>query len=426
MKDSSSSAADDKPRRKAPRGEARGSPGIRHAETSAASTLDARALLHELRTRHVELDLQNEELRRVELELAAAADNYAEIYDFAPVGYLLLDRLGRVGKANLAAARLLGTERHRILQARLASFMNLDHADRLQRYLSQVFSEGHATCDLQLVRADGKVREMRLVSWVPAGNQQSSCWNIISDVTELKEAQEVIRRSERLASLGSLIAGIAHEINNPLWMISLQATLALSALDKPRSKATVAACLREIQGLVERGAQIVESVLRSSKQDVSRKWPGSLVDVLMRARDFTRSRADKNGVTIEVGTANGLSPVLMNPTEMEQVFINLLNNAIDASNRGGRVRLRAEASESTVNISVQDQGCGMSTEEVQRMFDPFFSLKRAKGGTGLGLSVTHAIVLAHHGTISVVSQPARGTTVKVELPLAIQADEEPG
>ena len=131
-------------------------------------------------------------------------------------------------------------------------------------------------------------------------------------------------------------------------------------------------------------------------------------------------------MTIEVGTSDGLPPVLMNATEMEQVFINLLNNAIDASNRGGRVRLRVEACKSAVNVKVQDDGCGMSPEEVQRMFDPFFSRKRAKGGTGLGLSVTHAIVMAHHGTISVISQPGRGTTVKVELPLAIQVDEEPG
>jgi PAS domain S-box-containing protein len=426
VKDSSSSAADDKPRRKAPRDAVGRSPGIRQDATVTPSTQDVRALVHELRTRHAQFDLQSEEVRRIQLELAAARDSYAEIYDFAPVGYLALDRSGRVGQANLAAARMIGVERRRLLHARLASLMNPGHAECLRRHLGQVFSEGHAASDLQLVRADGKVREMRLVSWIPAGDQRNTCWNIVSDITELKEAQEVIRRSERLASLGTLIAGIAHEINNPLWMISLQTALALSALDKPRSKATVAAGLREIQGLVERAAHIVESVLRSSKKDASRKWPSSLVEVLMRARDFTRLRADKNGVIVAVDASAGLPQLLMNPTEMEQVFINLLNNAIDASNRGGRIRLRAEASESTVNVSVQDQGCGMSSEEVQRMFDPFFTRTRGKGGTGLGLSVTHAIVQAHHGTISVVSQPGRGTTVKVELPLAIQADEEPG
>lgn len=234
---------------------------------------------------------------------------------------------------------------------------------------------------------------------------------------ELTESRDHVRRCERLASLGTLAAGIAHEINNPLWMIELQTEVALAAQDKPDCEQRQAACLWEIKALVKRGGKIVESVLRFAKQDVSQRWPFLLNDVLGRARDYTRAMAERKAVTVTLELSSKLPKVAVNPTEMEQVFVNLLANAVEACGQNGRVHVLSESSPSCVTVRVQDNGCGMSQEDLDSIFDPFFTKHRKSGHTGLGLSVVHGIVEDHEGKINVHSEPGRGTTFTVSLPL---------
>jgi len=234
---------------------------------------------------------------------------------------------------------------------------------------------------------------------------------------ELTESRDRARRCERLASLGTLAAGIAHEMNNPLWMIELQTEVALAAKDEPDREQRQTTCLWEIKALVKRGGKIVESVLRFANQDASQRWPYSLNDVLRRARDYTRVVAEKKAVTVVIELSDELPKIAVNPTEMEQVFVNLLTNAIEACKRGGSVHVLSGRNDAFVTVQVQDSGCGMSQQELGSIFDPFFTKHRNKGHAGLGLSVVHGIIEDHEGKITVRSQPGQGTTFTVSLPV---------
>ena len=167
---------------------------------------------------------------------------------------------------------------------------------------------------------------------------------------ELTETRDRVQRSERLASLGTLAAGIAHEINNPLCMIELQTEVALAANDKPDGRQKVATSLGEIKELVKRGDRIVKSVLRFAKQDASEKWSYSLNDALGRARDYTRAMAEKKDVSVTLKLSSKLPKIAANATEMEQVFVNLLSNAIEACERGGNVHVSSGGSDSLVTV----------------------------------------------------------------------------
>lgn len=390
------------------------------ADETSRTPADVHALVHELQLYQSYLEIlesQLEKLNRREPGSCAPCGGFSELYDLAPLGYLTLSKCGHIRQANLCAANLLGVKREQLIATSLLQYIKDDHGDRLQEHLSQVYQDGAATCDVNLVKQCGNTCEARLMSRRLDDRQRDECWTVVSDVSELKLAQRNARRSERLASLGTLTAGIAHEINNPLWMISLQADTALNALKNPNGQAIVAKCLREIQNLVGRGGRIVNRVQQFSREDVSRKWCTSLRDVLLRARDFSLPRAKRSRVSIEVELSADLPAIAINPFDMEHVFVNLLANAIDASGRDATIRVSAQCGSRSIEVAVKDQGRGMSDDEIHHMFDPFFTTKRGRGGTGLGLSVVHSIVEEHGGSIDVTSQVGQGSVITVRLPL---------
>jgi two-component system, NtrC family, sensor kinase len=258
----------------------------------------------------------------------------------------------------------------------------------------------------------------------------------------LRETQAALVQTEKLASLGRLAAGVAHEINNPiayvtnnLVVIRRDTQAALAALDAHRrGDAAEAARLEEeadIGYLRENFARTCDKTLEGLQR---------VRDIVRNLRDFARldeaefKEADLNAAlksTIEIvlhqvkeksirleTEYNPLPPVLCHPGKINQVFLNLLVNAIQACNRGGVVatRTRAEPGGGVV-VEVQDNGCGISPEFRSRLFEPFFTTKPVGQGTGLGLSVSFGIVRDHGGAIEVDSEVGRGSTFRVRLPL---------
>ncbi len=230
---------------------------------------------------------------------------------------------------------------------------------------------------------------------------------------ELEAASEAYRKTERLASIGTLAAGIAHEINNPLGSILMAADSALYSLDNSED---VEEALRSIKADAKRAGSIVKTVLQFSRQEESHKRPHALGDIARRARDLTRGYAETNEVAVELTIASELPKVVINPTEIEQVLVNIINNAIEASDPGQTITLRITADDSNVRAVLEDRGRGIKPEEIDRVFDPFYTTRHNIGGTGLGLSLTHSIVHQHGGSIDVDSVPGEGTRVTVSLP----------
>ncbi len=230
---------------------------------------------------------------------------------------------------------------------------------------------------------------------------------------ELEESREQLRLSERLASLGTLAAGVAHEINNPVGMILLTAQNALRAVSDP---AVVERALREIEGHSHRCGRIVKSLLQFARQEPNDRWAEDLNRLVARAVDLTRRYADEHGAVVTTRCPPGLPAVTVNPLEIEQVFVNLIRNAVEAGDEGVRVLVATEKTPAGVRAIVQDNGRGMTHEQRKRVFDPFYTTRRHKGGAGLGMSIVHGIIAAHGGTIDVESELGYGTLVTIELP----------
>ena len=232
---------------------------------------------------------------------------------------------------------------------------------------------------------------------------------------ELEDSRRQLRRSERLASIGTLASGIAHEINNPLGMMLLTADAALDCDNDPE---TTKKSLNQIRADVKRCARVVQSVLRFAREQPSEKSPVQINEVVRDAMEITREYARRHGVTVTEYLAESLLPITGNATELEQVFVNLIYNAVHAYQAGGSVQIETSAEGQRVRAEVRDDGCGMTKDQVERAFDPFYTTRITEGGTGLGLSTCHGIVTEHGGTIDIESREGRGTRMIVEFPVA--------
>jgi signal transduction histidine kinase len=233
--------------------------------------------------------------------------------------------------------------------------------------------------------------------------------------TTARHASEArLHRTERLAALGTLAAGIAHEINNPAASILSTAEMVRATLDD-FDRTLLDESLAAIAAEAQRCGQIVRSVLRFAREEPAERTPQLLFPVLQRATELLRGEVALAGATIHVDCTATPAPVAIVASEILQVVLNVTTNALRAGAR--TVTLRTAARPGTLALLVEDDGRGMTEAERARVFDPFFTTTRARGGTGLGLSVCHSILTQHGGTIELQSTVGVGTTVIIELPL---------
>ncbi|MFM7291914.1 MAG: sensor histidine kinase [Planctomycetia bacterium] len=237
--------------------------------------------------------------------------------------------------------------------------------------------------------------------------------------------REVIR-SEQLASVGFLAAGVAHEINNPLASIamcaeSLESRLESLAADDAEAQ-IVKRYLELIQNEAFRCKGITEKLLDFSRLGEVRRQATALVALVADVADMLRHVGRFAGRSIEIDEGPDVL-VMVNPQEIKQVVLNLLVNALDSIEEAGHVRVGVRRSGSQALLSITDDGCGMTEEVLEHLFEPFFTRRRSGQGTGLGLSIVHRIVADHGGRIEATSAGAgQGSTFRVTLPLAVVAD----
>ncbi len=235
-------------------------------------------------------------------------------------------------------------------------------------------------------------------------------------IHEVFEHREEMLQSERLASLGTMLAGIAHEINNPLSNISTSAEL-LREENEERGPADRRELIDQIVSQTDRATDIIRTVLDFSREPRLELRPTNLLATLRASVILVRGDMPAH-VSVDVDVPPEIE-ITADKTRLQQAFINLMTNAIDAvhrSGREGRILVSARQAEGGVEITFRDSGTGMPKHVVDRIFDPFFSTKDVGHGTGLGLYLTHQIVEQHGGTIRVESTEGAGTTVAIKLP----------
>jgi signal transduction histidine kinase len=243
------------------------------------------------------------------------------------------------------------------------------------------------------------------------------------DIAERRRAEEVVRRSERLASIGTLAAGIAHEINNSIQSVLMAAEYALRDTQRPDAHATMEKALGDIVENARRCGQIVRSVLQFARESQLETWPNDLTEVVKCAMDWMRRDARWHRLRVETRLADEPLMVQVNPVQMEHVLVNVMKNAIASGAPCSRVVVSTRRMPRFARVRIEDDGPGMRQEDRRRAFDPFFTTRRERGGTGLGLSLAHGIVSQHAGKIQIESAAGRGTSVCIDLPFPREAPQ---
>jgi two-component system NtrC family sensor kinase len=237
---------------------------------------------------------------------------------------------------------------------------------------------------------------------------------------QLKEqAARKVMESERLALIGQLAAGVAHEINNPLTGIVTYSQL---LLEKNPGEGSTRSSLQKIVTQANRCRKIVRGLLDFSRQSKPDERPCNVNTVLQECIALVANQALFQNIEIVRHLGEALPLVPMDPSQMQQVFMNLILNAAEATPADGRLTLttRVDASGRFVEFEFADTGCGIQSADLERIFDPFFTTKGERRGTGLGLAISYGIVKEHRGTIAVESTVGKGTTFVVRLPLSLE------
>jgi two-component system sensor histidine kinase HydH len=239
---------------------------------------------------------------------------------------------------------------------------------------------------------------------------------LLTDLTAVRKLQEEVRRKDRLAAIGQLTAGIAHEIRNPLAAIEGFSELLIRRIQDDRARVLLDEIVQEVRHL----NRIVGDFLTFAREPQLHFEPtdvGALIDGTLSLLLSTHPQA----ITLKWTLPSQRSPVVLDPNEFRRAFVNIVRNALEAMSSGGTLEVTAELAEDWLTVTVRDSGSGIPEHVRERIFTPFFTTKDQ--GTGLGLAIAHKIVEGHHGVIEVDTAPGTGAAFTIRIPLERVAHE---
>ena len=307
------------------------------------------------------------------------------------------------------------------------TFGDRTHPDE-RKAVVEVFDEllsgerNFASIELRVRHKEGEWRRLRC-NFSPLVDPNGKIEGVVisgRDITEVKRLEEQLIQAEKLAAMGQMLAGVAHELNNPLTAI-----LGASELLRDRAGAdeNTRRQLEMTHRQARRAARIVQNLLEFSRPASAQKRALDLNAVVDRTLQLHEHSLRRNSIQVDFHPSPGLPPTMGDANQLIQVFLNLISNAEQAIRQvhpSGRIQIRLGKFSSRVFATIQDDGAGIPAEVLPKIFDPFFTTKRPGGGTGLGLSICMSIVREHGGDIEVESLPAGGAAFTVFLPMAEQ------
>ncbi len=247
------------------------------------------------------------------------------------------------------------------------------------------------------------------------GSSDAAALLVFEDITALRDLENQLLYAEKLATVGELAAGLAHEVGTPLGVARGRAEYLTEKLDGTDSRRKH---VRIIIDQIDRVRATIESFLDFSRSGVAATGAVHLRDAVVEVEELLQFDLEKYALTLQIDVPEDLPALRANADQLRQVLTNLVINARDASERGGTVSISARASDAHVTIEVEDQGDGISDEHQRRVFDPFFTTKKRGKGTGLGLWVVMQIVRSHDARIDLESEPGSGTCIRIAWPVA--------
>ena len=274
---------------------------------------------------------------------------------------------------------------------------------------------------INIVTEGGEKRVVIVRGGLTTYENEEAILLVLIDITEIKKAEEVkeklqdqLRHSDRLATIGKLSAGIAHELNEPLGNILGFAQLARKV---PRIPEVIKGDIGKIEAASLYAREVVRKLMHFSRQVPQKKKNINLNQVINDALYLFEARCERSGIELLRILENDLPEIYADPSQLTQVLVNLAVNSVQAIKEGGTITLKTLYSDGRVKLIVKDTGEGMTEEVMEQIFNPFFTTKDVDQGTGLGLSVVHGIVMSHGGTVKVSSRVGEGTTFEIIFPV---------
>jgi PAS domain S-box-containing protein len=415
---------------------------LRAAEETAREVNKARVQRQELENQQEENRVQNSQLREMQQSLELSRDRYAELYDFAPLAYATLEHGGVIKEINLTGAALLGMERTKLIDRHLMLHVHREDRERLHEHLHQVMhASGDVSAELRMVSRSGREFPAQLTTHrihsTPDAVQVLR--TAIVDLTDLHRTEEERRnallreQSARTAAetKDRLIAMVSHELRTPLSAMMLWAKiLQIKLRDQPEHAKALDIILRS----ADAQRQLIDDLL-----DISRISSGklrlniktvALAPLVSAAVESVLPLARTKGIAITGDVEPELGTLKADPDRLQQVFWNLLTNAVKFTPAGGHIQVSARRVGTDADVRFIDSGQGIEPSFLPHMFEPFQQgdntiTTRAAGGLGLGLAISRQLVEHHGGSIHVRSKGlGKGATFVVRLPLSILVSDQ--
>ena len=397
------------------------------------------AEIAQLRRRVADLEASAAEHQRAEVQLVRDArlseaalrrseDTARAVLESASEGILLIDATGRITLVNAAAERMFDYARTELLgqplEVLLPERIRAGHRGHRAGYFTEprVRPMGIGL-DLSGRRRDGTEFPVEISLSHVVSVEGGLAIAFITDITERKrvEAQlqrqrEVLYQNEKLAALGTMAAGIAHEMNNPLGIITTRIEVMLLDAEQQALPGQVLEDLQVLHRASQRVARIAASLRSFARHSPGDRVPLDLNAVVDESVQLLQKPLAADNIQIVTSLDRTLPTILGDASTLHQVLMNLLTNAREAMPGGGQIRLETGPTERPgwIRLLVADTGAGIPAEEISKIFDPFFTTKRT--GTGLGLSVSYGIIQEHGGTVDVQSRPGAGTSFIISFP----------
>lgn len=351
-----------------------------------------------------------EELRRRAEEMERIKDFKEEIIENLKVGVVVVDEEERIKSWNSTAENLFNLPKNRAIGKHLRDVLDPSVYTQLFTTPSKEYYPFQSRIVVNL-NSERRIYEVLRSSLLTRKNEYLGTIFIFEDITERLTIENQLMISEKLASLGLLTAGIAHEINTPLTGISSYVQLLLKSSQSSADREIA----EKIEAQIERVAKMVRSLLSFSRGEKGqiKKFPlKNCIGDILTLLDY---RIKKQSINLNIKIPEEIE-IWGELDKLQQVFLNIISNAIDAMPDGGTLKIEAERKENQVMIKISDTGVGIKREHLNRIFEPFFTTKGYGRGTGLGLSISYQIVKEHNGDITVDSEPGKGTTFTISLP----------
>jgi PAS domain S-box-containing protein len=381
---------------------------------------EARRLLHELQVHQIELEMQNEELRRSQGELEASRARYFELFDLAPVGYFTLSEQGLILEANITGAGLLGVDRSSLGNRPLTRFILPEDQDVYYRHRKQLFETGSPQVyEMRMLRSDAAPFWARLETAAATDADGSPvCRAVMSDITARKQAEEKLAELDRRKD--QFLAMLSHELRHPLAPIS-------NAVQLLQLQKDMTSIQQKALAIIERQVGQLTHLV-GDLMDVSRAIAGriqlcqeqvAVSSIVERAVETARPLIDQRGHELTVSLPPDPIWLYADASRLEQVVTNLLTNAAKYTHERGCIRLSVQQEEGKAVLRVRDTGLGIDSAFLPHVFDLFTqaqpSSDRTQGGLGIGLTLAKRLVEMHGGTIGVSSSLGQGSEFVVTL-----------